>query len=67
MDQILVRLDSPTVSAESDGAQTYLVGPDRSQLDRKLNKHFLNIFQRFEELKEWFKEFCLKELKEDEY
>lgn len=48
LDQILHRLDSPPVSCQSDGAQTYLVGPDR-----------------FEELKEWFKEFCLKELKED--
>lgn len=48
LDQILQRLDSPPVSCQSDGAQTYLVGPDR-----------------FEELKEWFKEFCLQELKED--
>jgi len=46
LDQILQRLDSPTVSAQSEGAQTYLVGADR-----------------FEELKDWFKEFCLKELK----
>jgi hypothetical protein len=49
LDQILQRLDSPTCSAQSDGAQTYLVGPDR-----------------FQELKEWFKEFCIKELKEEE-
>ena len=49
LDQILQRLDSPTYSAQSDGAQTYLVGPDR-----------------FEDLKEWFKDFCLKELKEEE-
>ena len=67
LDQILVRLDSPTVSTESDGAQTYLVGPDRSKLDRKLNRNFKNSFPRFEELKEWFKEFCLKELKDYEY
>ena len=43
LDQILVRLDSPTVSTESDGAQTFLVGPDRSELDRKLAGNFLNI------------------------
>jgi len=49
LDQILQRLDSPAPkSCQSDGAQTYLVGPDR-----------------FDELKEWFKEFCLRELKED--
>ena len=29
LDQILQRLDSPTVSCQSDGAHTYLVGPDR--------------------------------------
>ena len=29
LDQILQRLDSPPVSCQSDGAQTYLVGPDR--------------------------------------
>ena len=42
-------MDSPTYSAQSDGAHTYLAGPDR-----------------FQELKEWFEEFCLKELKETE-
>ena len=29
LDQILHRLDSPPASCQSDGAQTYLVGPDR--------------------------------------
>ena len=29
LDQIMLRLDSPPVSCQSDGAQTYLVGPDR--------------------------------------
>ena len=37
LDQILQRLDSPTVSAQSEGAQTYLVGADRSGIFAKLN------------------------------
>ena len=36
LDQILQRLDSPTVSAQSEGAQTYLVGADRSGISAKL-------------------------------
>ena len=35
----------------------------RQEIGWKFSKHF----SRFEELKEWFKEFCLKELKDYEY
>ena len=45
LDQIMVRLDSPPVSCQSDGAQTYLVGPDRSGRKMNMNMKILFIIQ----------------------
>ena len=43
LDQIIQRLDSPPASCQSDGAQTYLLGPDRCG-SRKLDAFYDEIF-----------------------